>query len=108
MSQTNVEIVRRAFAAFERGGVDAALAFQAPDLVIHSIPEWPDDPEYHGHDGLQRASPTVTTDFETSSTSGTKRGGTAGLDLAYASARLGDLLELTEDLEQARVRGLAG
>ena len=54
MSQKNVELVRRANAAYAAGGMDAALPFFADDTVLYSIPEWPDDPEYHGHDGLRR------------------------------------------------------
>ena len=54
MSQENVEIVRRANAAYAAGGMDAALPYFTDDTVLYSIPEWPDDPEYHGHDGLRR------------------------------------------------------
>ena len=54
MSQENVEIVRRANAAYAAGGMDAALPFFTDDTVLYSIPEWPDDPEYHGHDGLRK------------------------------------------------------
>jgi len=53
MSQENVEIVRRANAAYAEGGMAAALPFFTDDTVLYSIPEWPDDPEYHGHDGLR-------------------------------------------------------
>jgi ketosteroid isomerase-like protein len=54
MSEENVEIVRRANAAYAAGGMDAALSYFTDDTVLCSIPEWPDDPEYHGHDGLRR------------------------------------------------------
>jgi len=54
MSQENVEIVREANAAYVAGGMDAALPFFTDDTVLYSIPEWPDDPEYRGHDGLRR------------------------------------------------------
>ncbi len=54
MSQEDLEIVRRANAAYAEGGMDAALPFFTDDTVLYSIPEWPDDPEYHGHEGLRR------------------------------------------------------
>ena len=54
MSQENVEIVRRGYAAFATGGMETALPFFTEDTVVYSIPEWPDDPEYHGHDGLRK------------------------------------------------------
>ena len=54
MSQENVEIVRRGFGAFSEGGIEASLEFFTEDLVLHSMPEWPDDAEYHGHDGLRK------------------------------------------------------
>ena len=53
MSQEDLEIVRRANTAYAEGGMDAALPFFTDDTVLYSIPEWPDDPEYHGHDGLR-------------------------------------------------------
>ena len=34
--------------------MDAALPFFTADTILYSIPEWPDDSEYHGHDGLRR------------------------------------------------------
>jgi len=54
MSLANVEIVRQANAAYTAGGVEAALPFFTDDAIVYSIPEWPDDPEYHGHEGLRR------------------------------------------------------
>ena len=49
MSQANVEIVRRGFAALAEQGVEGVIPFFTEDVVIYSIPEWLDDPEYHGH-----------------------------------------------------------
>jgi ketosteroid isomerase-like protein len=54
MSQENVELVRRGYTAFARDGVEGVLPFFTEDAVIVSIPEWPDDPEYHGHDGVRK------------------------------------------------------
>ena len=54
MSEENVEAVRRGYAAFTTEGVEGAIPFYTEDVVIYSIPEWPDDPEYHGHDGVRK------------------------------------------------------
>jgi ketosteroid isomerase-like protein len=54
MSQENVETIRRGYAAFAENGVEGVIPFFTEDAVIYSIPEWPDDPEYHGHDGLRK------------------------------------------------------
>ena len=43
MSQANVEIVRRGFAALAEQGVEGVIPFFTEDVVIYSIPEWPDD-----------------------------------------------------------------
>lgn len=54
MSQANVEIVRRGVADLAEQGVEGVIPYFTEDVVIYSIPEWPDDPEYHGHDGVRR------------------------------------------------------
>jgi ketosteroid isomerase-like protein len=54
VSQENVEIVRRGYEAFAKEGIEGVIPFFTEDAVISSIPEWPDDPEYHGHDGLRK------------------------------------------------------
>jgi ketosteroid isomerase-like protein len=53
MSQENVEIVRQAYKRFAAGGVEAAQASFARDVVFYAFPEWPGPSEYRGHDGLQ-------------------------------------------------------
>jgi ketosteroid isomerase-like protein len=55
MSQENVEIVRRASEAFERGDLPAALAALDPNLVVHRAPPLPDARTYHGHAGMAQA-----------------------------------------------------
>jgi ketosteroid isomerase-like protein len=52
MSQKNVELVRRAFDAYARDGLDGVLPFIAPDAVFHPDPSWPEESEYHGRDGF--------------------------------------------------------
>ena len=53
MSQENVEIVREAFAAFERGAVTEMLESLADDAVTHRIE--PDNAIFHGKEGLLQA-----------------------------------------------------
>jgi ketosteroid isomerase-like protein len=52
MSQENVELVRRAFEAYARDGLDAVLPFVAPDAVFYPDPSWMEEREYHGRDGF--------------------------------------------------------
>ena len=53
MSQQNVEIVRRAFAAYERGDVAELSDLMVDDLVVHR-PE-PDNLTFHGKEGFYEA-----------------------------------------------------
>jgi ketosteroid isomerase-like protein len=56
MSQKNVEIVRTAFAAFDRGDIDAVLRLCAEDIVITQPPELPGvSAEQRGHRGVLEA-----------------------------------------------------
>jgi len=54
MSRENLEIVSKGFAALNAGGAEALAPFLSPDVVMHSIAEWPEDPVYRGHDGLRK------------------------------------------------------
>jgi hypothetical protein len=63
MSRENVETVRLSFAAFAEHGVEGVLPFNSHDVVIYSMPEWPDDSEYHGHDGLRKLARQWTENF---------------------------------------------
>ena len=53
MSQENVEVVRRLNAAFNRGDIEAALAFFDPAAVWHSRADEPDTGEYQGRDAIR-------------------------------------------------------
>ena len=64
MSQENVEIIKRGYAAFAEKGVEGTIPFFTDDVVIYSIPEWPDDSEYRGHDGLRRLTRQWTENFD--------------------------------------------
>jgi ketosteroid isomerase-like protein len=55
MSQENVELVRRAIEAWNRGDLDAIVATLHPDVEYVTTGLFPGlDPAYHGHDGFRR------------------------------------------------------
>lgn len=56
MSRQNVELVRRAHSAFAEHGIEGTVQFSTHDIIIYSVAEWPDDPEYHGYDGIRTLS----------------------------------------------------
>lgn len=64
MSHENVELVRRSWTAYEESGVDRVTSFMAEDHVAYSAPEWPDDSEYHGHDGFRKPEGQRTESFD--------------------------------------------
>ena len=56
MSQETVEVVRRAFAAYEDGGIEVAMPLFAPDVAWYfDADELVDDLAYRGRDGLRAA-----------------------------------------------------
>ena len=54
MSQENVDLVRRAWEAWERGDVATALASMSPDMVTYAASPLPFPDPYPGPDGLLR------------------------------------------------------
>jgi ketosteroid isomerase-like protein len=51
----SIEVLERMFAAFEQGGVEAALEFIDPDFVVVIGPELSAEPDvYRGHEGVRR------------------------------------------------------
>jgi ketosteroid isomerase-like protein len=55
MSEENVEIVRRAYAALAEQGVEALLAFIDPEFEVTTPPSLASEPDtYRGHDGVRR------------------------------------------------------
>ena len=54
MSQENVEVVRDTLAAFDRGGVEAALEYFDTDIEWLGPPEWLEQHLYQGHDGIRK------------------------------------------------------
>ncbi|MGI8512553.1 MAG: nuclear transport factor 2 family protein [Solirubrobacteraceae bacterium] len=64
MSQENVEIVRRGYEAFARGGVEALMPFFTRDVVFHPFPEWVEENEYRGHAGVRAVTSVWTDNFD--------------------------------------------
>src|SRR5512133_758206 len=62
MSGENVEIVRRGYAAFERGDLESMLADVAPGLVAYRAE--PEGATFHGPDGLLEAIADWTEGFD--------------------------------------------
>jgi len=62
MSEENIEIVRFAFGAFERGEVSEVLEWVTDDLVTHRVE--PDDAIYHGKEGFFQATADWIEGFE--------------------------------------------
>jgi hypothetical protein len=53
MAESREDILRRAIAVFNAGGVtDDLLALYTADCEIVPMPQWPEEATYHGHDGL--------------------------------------------------------
>ena len=61
MSQENVELVRAAFAAFERGDLTGRFDLVADDLVVYRAD--PDDSTFHGKEGFLEATAEWTEGF---------------------------------------------
>src|SRR4051794_9316845 len=55
MSQENVEIQIGGMEGLERDGPEAALAWLAPELEWHDLPDLPDAEVHRGHRGFLRA-----------------------------------------------------
>ena len=64
MAQENVEVVRGAFQVLAAEGMDAALAFFAPDCVWYTSDRFPDAPAFHGHDGMRSLRGAFTEIFD--------------------------------------------
>jgi ketosteroid isomerase-like protein len=64
MSQKNVEVVRRTLDAFNRQGVEAALAYFDPEIEWRGPPEWLEAGVYKGHDGIREIASIWTQNFD--------------------------------------------
>ena len=55
MAESNVEIVRAAFEAFNEGGPEAFIPFIHPDVEFSTPSDLASEPDtYRGHDGVRR------------------------------------------------------
>ena len=64
MSWENVEIVRHAFAAYERRDFPALLAAFSSSVVTRQTPPIPDARTYHGREGVMQALSDYTEPFD--------------------------------------------
>jgi ketosteroid isomerase-like protein len=65
MSEQNVEIVMRFLDAYSLGAsIERGLAVCAPDALLHPFPDWIEDSEYRGEDGVRRLSAVWTDTFD--------------------------------------------
>jgi ketosteroid isomerase-like protein len=54
MSQENVEIVRAVFAAWNAGDMDAVRELYDPEVIMRSVPDWPEPGPFVGRDAVMR------------------------------------------------------
>jgi ketosteroid isomerase-like protein len=64
VSEQNVGVVRDAIAAFNRGGVEEALAYLDPNIEWLGPPEWLEERLYVGHSGMRRLALIWTESFD--------------------------------------------
>jgi ketosteroid isomerase-like protein len=64
VSEENVELVRRAFAAFSAGDFEDALMLFTPDAAWYTSDRWLEGSAYRGHDGLRRLVAGFTDNFD--------------------------------------------
>jgi ketosteroid isomerase-like protein len=64
MSEENVETIRRATDAFNRGGVEAALEFFDPDIEWTTTGIFLEPGTYRGHEGVRRYMGALATELE--------------------------------------------
>ncbi len=53
MSRQNIEIVREAYAAWERDGIDGVIPFVDAEVQFRNPPDAPEAGVYFGHDGIR-------------------------------------------------------
>src|SRR5260370_34246850 len=54
MSQENVDVVRRAYEAWNRGDLGAAYEFLDPDVEVSAPANFPEAGTFHGRDEMKR------------------------------------------------------
>jgi ketosteroid isomerase-like protein len=64
MSEEDITVIRDAIAAFNRGGVEAALEYVDPDVEWVGPPDWLEERVYRGHDGVRKVASLWTDNFD--------------------------------------------
>jgi ketosteroid isomerase-like protein len=64
MSEENVAVVRETLAAFNREGVEAALAYIDTEIEWIGPPEWLEKRMYRGHEGIRELAGVWTESFD--------------------------------------------
>jgi ketosteroid isomerase-like protein len=59
-----LELVKTAFEAFRRGGLEKTLRYADPNIECRRMPPLPDPQTYHGLDGVRQMYADWTADFE--------------------------------------------
>ena len=54
MSQENVEVVRAVFAAWNAGDMDALRELYDPEVIMRSVPDWPEPGPWVGREAVMR------------------------------------------------------
>jgi ketosteroid isomerase-like protein len=60
----NLDLVRAAFEAFRRGGLEETLRYADPNIECRRVAPLPDPQTYHGIDGVRQMYADWTADFE--------------------------------------------
>jgi uncharacterized protein len=55
VSEQNIELMKRAYAALQRGDMETVLAMLDPEVEMRDRPEVPDPQTYRGHEGALAA-----------------------------------------------------
>jgi ketosteroid isomerase-like protein len=65
MSEENIEFIRKAVEAWQRGGIEAMLEYASPDIEWNVRADMPDHVGTHqGHDGVRELHGAMTEAFE--------------------------------------------
>jgi ketosteroid isomerase-like protein len=64
MSQENVEVIKEAFAAWNRGDMDAVMSAMSRDVIIDPLAGWPEGAEVVGQQAVMERFRAVRDGFE--------------------------------------------
>jgi ketosteroid isomerase-like protein len=54
MSEENVKVVRALFEAWNAGDMDAVREIQHPDVILRTVPDWPEPGPHVGREAVMR------------------------------------------------------